>query len=154
MQLTVLGTKANQSGTDTNTIDSVLINFRISELFENVNAQDHDCSIKVLYSDFQGATTPDAQAALVQNQLVSEINSGQLVINWSGYNYNSDGATINSVDVQFSTYDNKDNDNNLKISDSLNVTYAQFQTDMSNGGVVGLIADIKQHLITEFTPAS
>lgn len=60
MQLMVLGTKANQSGTDTSTIDNVTINFRISNLFNNVNSSNHDCSIKVTYADFQTATTPDA----------------------------------------------------------------------------------------------
>lgn len=152
MQLLVLGAKASQTGSDQTTPSNVLINFRVSELFGNVNAANHDCSIKVLFSDAQTATTPEALAALAQNQLVSELNSGQLVLSWTGYNFNRTGTTIDSVDINFTTFD-ANTDNAIVLNDALNIPYAQFQTDMASG-VSGLLADVKNHLITEFTPAS
>lgn len=152
MQLIVLESKANQTGVDTTNIDNVSVNFRITELFENVNSPVHDCSIKVLYSAYSAAVTPDAQAALVQNDLVNEINSGQLVISWSGCKYNRTGTTIDTVDISFKTYDTGPG-NTIVIEDSLNIPYSQFQTDM-NSGIDGLISDVKTHLISEFTPAA
>lgn len=102
---------------------------------------------------------------MVQNQLVSELNSGQLVINWAGYNYNRTGTTIDTVDVNFTTFDKNtgtvgdsnsnptSSGNSVVINDTLNISYSQFTKDTTTG-VTGLLNDIKQHLITEFTPAT
>jgi hypothetical protein len=127
--------------------------FTISELFGDTSDTAQQLEMKILYSEYLDNFDDTDQSGLALNKMIEKINDGDIVIRVESMinDRGANGEIANKI-IKFNTIDVETKDNKLVIQDKVKIDIETYNT-AKESKMDGIIAVVKNKLITEFTNA-